>query len=210
MQPAGKLSPFKHFLAEGVWAAHRYASVACSYLLGKLNVHKQYSNRLYEPHQHITVVITGCQGAFYNFFALRDHPMAQAEIASLASLMRGLYEYNEPQQLKAGEWHLPFVSDEERQDTLIDWNHVSAARCARTSYYTHDGKKPSVEEDLKLYDRLAGSIPKHSSALEHQAQAYGGYFDLNGNFDKCWVQFRKLLEDEYISTKEQLEKISKG
>lgn len=51
-------------------------------------------------------------------------------------------------------------------DELIQ---LSVARCARVSYLTHEGKRPPIEDDLALYDRLLGSIPLHASPAEHQA-----------------------------------------
>ncbi len=55
---------------------------------------------------------------------------------------------------------------------MMDWKRfikLSVARCARVSYLTHEGKPPNVDDDLKLYDRLVGSVPLHASPAEHQA-----------------------------------------
>ena len=71
-----------------------------------------------------------------------------------------------------------------------DLRKVSAARCARVSYLTHDGRKPEFHEDLALFDRLAGGVPLHASPLEHQGTP--GDNDC-GNF-KGWTQFRKVWE----------------
>lgn len=45
---------------------------------------------------------------------------------------------------------------------------VSAARCARVSYLTHDGVR-DVREDVHLYQRLVTAVPPHWSPLEHVA-----------------------------------------
>ena len=80
-----------------------------------------------------------------------------------------------PQELQYGEWHLPFVREEELHDHggLSDPNGtlrtVSAARCARTSYKTHDGRISTIEEDTVLGERLTASRPFHASPFEHQA-----------------------------------------
>lgn len=66
---------------------------------------------------------------------------------------------------------------------------VSAARCARVSYASFEtGKRSTVEEDLKLYDRLTAGLrdpnePLHASPMEHQATPD----DITGPFEiKCF------------------------
>jgi hypothetical protein len=67
--------------------------------------------------------------------------------------------------------------------------------------FTQEGKKPSIKEDLKLYDRLVGSHPLHASPCEHQAtpDSGGGVKGRDehrwGNF-WGWVQYRKTLPGE--------------
>lgn len=77
---------------------------------------------------------------------------------------------------------------------------ISAARCARVSYLTHDGETPDAQKDLDLYKRLVGGKPLHASPVEHQA--YPGrlgdaYWDKNF---RGWVQHRSLVEQEMLST----------
>jgi len=69
------------------------------------------------------------------------------------------------------------------------------ARCARVSYLTHGHKQTTVEEDLKLFERLTSTDPKHLSPTEHQAQAvrFGG-IQHPSNFHLSWLQYRKLVE----------------
>lgn len=83
---------------------------------------------------------------------------------------------------------------------------ISVARCARTSYLTHEGTKPTVTKDLKLYDDLVGARPLHASPAEHQATPDKEIRDvttattswealeLHGNF-QGWVQHRKIIEE---------------
>jgi hypothetical protein len=87
---------------------------------------------------------------------------------------------------------------------------MSVARCARTSYLTHDGAVPEIEKDIALYDKLVVAEPLHASPAEHQATPdakepghVGPYGEwrverwksehLHGNF-RGWKQFRKHLE----------------
>ena len=81
---------------------------------------------------------------------------------------------------------------------------VSAARCARVSYLTHDGERPTLEKDLELYRHLVNANPPHMSPCEHQAspKCYGKVADLgypitHSNF-RGWNQFRHLIKDESV------------
>jgi thymidylate synthase ThyX len=74
------------------------------------NVHKQIANRLLEPFQFITVVVTATE--WDNFFALRLHPDAQPEIQELARCMKEAMDLVEPTSLEPGEWHLPYITED--------------------------------------------------------------------------------------------------
>jgi hypothetical protein len=89
--------------------------------------------------------------------------------------------------------HLPYVSEEERQTLDIETcKKISTARCARVSYLTHDGQKPSVEKDIKLHDMLVAARPIHASPTEHQATAVYNE-DFIKNF-AGWSQYRVEVE----------------
>lgn len=193
MQGGEALKGNEHEEALKVWLQARDHAVEQARKMVDLEVHKQYANRILEPWQHITVVCSATE--FSNFFALRYHSMAQPEICELAKQMWELYSANEPEQLKEGEWHLPFVGVIER--TNENCIKSSVARCARVSYLNHEGKTPTLEEDLKLYGRLLGGTPIHASPAEHQARAEKFSELRSGNFIG-WTQYRKTLENENI------------
>lgn len=208
MQAGESFGPLKQFLCRAVWRGACYAAVFFATLMEKLNIHKQYANRILEPFSHITVVMTATERA--NFYALRYHRMAQPEICELARLMWEAEQDSEPDEMVDGEWHLPFVSFKEVNKMMRsggpltgDEKHanlikMSVARCARVSYLNHEGKLPTLEEDLKLYERLLGSNPVHASPAEHQAQCRDGEPDFwYGNF-RGWRQYRKTLQGENI------------
>lgn len=191
--------------------------------------HKQLVNRILEPWAHINVVVTATE--WDNFYELRRHADAQPEIKALADAMWEAQQASEPRLLQPGQWHLPYVTPE-------DWNNdgwdtgtpaldylkkVSVARCARVSYLTHDGRPTTIEEDLKLYERLVSSRPLHASPAEHQAtpdtrpnipqlvesdpdiwevvpsSELWRRPDLHGNF-RGWVQYRKTIEQELLAS----------
>ncbi len=210
MQAGATFGPLKQLLCRTVWRGACYAAVFFATLMEKLNIHKQYANRILEPFSHITVVCTATD--FANFFALRVHKDAQPEIHELARQMYDLYSLNKPEELNEGEWHLPFITDEDAKET-VDWSQInknktsalggqllikrSVAKCARVSYLNHDGKRSTVEQDLELYYRLVGSAPIHASPAEHQAVS--SFLSMrSGNFGEGWVQYRKTLANENI------------
>lgn len=190
------------------------AESACQHAeaLQAMGIAKQYVNRILEPFLYTTMVVTGTADAYSNFFALRYHKDAQPEIQELAIKMWEAYDNSVPEYLTAGQWHLPFVTSDEKKEWKKN-NSVSSsdeawypllvksvARCARVSYLNHDKTVPSFEDDSRLYTRLIGAVPGHFSPLEHQAQAlsYGEVSDQSGNLRK-WKQYRKTIANEYIT-----------
>lgn len=208
-------SSYEKVNRETAWAAARETAIDFAQSFTQAGYHKQIVNRLLEPFCHINVVVTATE--FSNFFALRCHPGAQPEMRILAEAMRDAMADSKPEELLLGQWHVPYVSDTERVNLRLDgfgikdrqhiYIKLSVARCARVSYLTQEGKTPSVEEDLKLYDRLVGSVPLHASPAEHQAtpdtrgydEASGGPYwssqQMHGNF-VGWIQYRKSLPGE--------------
>jgi len=81
-------------------------------------------------------------------------------------------------------------------------NAISAARVARVSYLTHDGKR-DWRKDLELADKLRrGSGFGHWAPTEHVAQAMpassrrsDGSVEQSGNF-RGWRQYRKTFQNE--------------
>ena len=145
----------------------------------ELGVTKQLTNRWLETPGYITVVITGTEWA--NFFGLRCHQDAEIHIQELAYQMKDLYLHAKIggglTQLEEGQWHLPFVTAEEKSTLDIEvQKKLSVARCAWTSYKTPEGKIPSLERALKIYDQLYTSQPMHASPFEHQGQALPKFF----------------------------------
>ena len=199
MQASKELQEDEAKYVQGLWKDSAILAASLAERMEKLNAHKQVVNRILEPFQWISVVCTATE--YQNFFDLRCHKDAQPEIQHLANMMKEAYTRQNPKELKEGIYHLPYVSEEERQKfNTFDLVKMSAARCARVSYLTHDGKNPSPEKDFELYERLVGSVPIHASPTEHQAKPnvegpHGWYSRVHsGNFSLSWMQFRKFLE----------------
>jgi thymidylate synthase ThyX len=200
MQANEELAPMAQEGARQLWiqAARDAASIA--QVMADVGLHKQVANRILEPYQYMHVIVTATE--WENFFELRNHPDAQPEIHALAKVMHFAFAESRAVELKEGEWHLPYVTRAERLAFSNDLElllKLSAARCARVSYLTHDGQTPSVDKDVALYDRLVGSKPLHASPIEHQATPLPEADMWSGNF-RGWLQNRKIVENAIEKT----------
>jgi len=194
MQAKEELLGIKKKLAIAIWRFSRYPACLFAYTLTKIGLHKQIANRIIEPWMWTKTIVTATE--WDNFFELRAHEDAQPEIYELACKMYSEYLKSEPSVVNFGEWHLPYITESDfikyTNEELIK---ISAARCARVSYLTHDGKTPSAEKDFQLYKDLVESIPIHASPTEHQATP-----KRNTKFDKNfngWHQHRADIECKF-------------
>lgn len=191
MQASNELRGFRRVLAQGVWKAAGYVSYGFARVLAALGLHKQVANRIVEPWSHITVIVSTTDTG--NFFRQRIHEAAQPEMCELATAMSASLTESTPELLALGEWHLPYVHHGEREEhKLHTLRLLSAARCARVSYLTHDGRH-DVKADLGLAGRLLRAVPPHASPFEHQATPSSAT-NVKGNFSG-WLQFRQVLEE---------------
>lgn len=158
-----------------VWLAARDSALRHADDLYALGVHKSIVNRLTEPFMWITIVMTATD--WKNFFRLRCHTDAEVHFQKIAGMLRSAMEASQPIVRNAGStadsWHLPFVTDDEREQyrdsplVLAEW---STARTARVSYLLHDGTSPNPAKDKELFDRLChGSGFGHWSPHGHPA-----------------------------------------
>lgn len=164
--------------AKWEWLAARDTAVRHVRVLQDKGLHKQVANRVVEPWMFITVILTSTE--FENWFGLRDHKDAQPELAWVAKDMHEKFDDSRPLVLQAGQWHLPYIFEEDRAfaemmvrnsiencyDNLLC--EISTGRCARVSYLTHDGKR-DWDEDVTLHNKLRAS--GHWSPFEHACQA---------------------------------------
>jgi hypothetical protein len=192
MKAREELTGFKKWFVQKTWSFT--GKVVCSFVW-LANViakpHKQTLNRLLEPWQYISVVLTATD--FDNWFELRDHPDAQPEIQELARRMKEEMDKSMP---VTNEYHLPYVTEQERRTyKKLDLFKLSTARCARVSYLTHDGNTPSYLKDVKLYNDLVGSTPIHASPTEHCATASVKDSTTYIKNFRGWVQHRVEVEE---------------
>lgn len=181
------------------WKGAARQAAATAERMAALGLHKQVANRVLEPFQLISVIVTATE--WDNFFALRRHPDAQPEIQLLSDLMyEEMTNTDVPLVIREDTnadsslaWHLPYISEEER--ALYRTNillKASTARCARVSYNNHDGSNPDFIKDVALHDALVGGEPIHASPTEHQALAVDSR-NFFKNF-RGWSQYRYNVE----------------
>lgn len=226
MQADNQLSDTDRERAILMWKYSAELAAGQAARMNELGLHKQVANRILEPFQWMHTIVT--TASFTNWDGLRRHKDAQPEIKHLADICAEAVANAPDQVLEYGEWHLPYIQGSDWQaasdflqkgriirsmpshDEQIEvLKKVSAARCARVSYLTHDGQAPTIEADLALFERLAGSQPIHASPLEHQATPDSKSWisrmnkydwdnpELHGNLPG-WIQHRKLIPGEYI------------
>lgn len=215
------------FLARQLWLKARYLACGAHWLAEKIGAHKEWANRLLNPWQWVRETVTATE--WDNLYNLRIHKDAQKDVREIVNLVYQLSTSCEPEPLKKGQLHVPYVKrvfNEQHDVTYVDNDgevltpeqamKASAARCARSSYDKHDGTKVTLSSDIKLYNMLIESDPKHSSPVEHQGfpmelpynehwmiDGSNGWVDgvthvdkagnyWSGNF-KGWIQHRQLL-----------------
>lgn len=194
MQGGDTLDEIRSTAAERIWLEARDRAVDAARRLSELGVHKSLPNRLLEPWQWITVIVSSTEWG--NYYNQRIDGDAEQHIYRIAEMMWQTQEDSTPTYVPYGHWHLPLVNEQDRKE-FTDYyalKKLSAGRCARVSYLTHQGERlPS--EDFRLHDDLVRS--GHWSPFEHQATpaATRGFRHDTGNF-KGWTQYRKSFSNE--------------
>jgi hypothetical protein len=197
MQGYATLDYDQQIAAAKQWLEARDAALKYVNGLVDLEVHKQIVNRLLEPWTWATVIVTATE--VENFFALRDAPDAQDEIAYCARQMANIYYNAEPQPLAFGQWHLPFVRQSEHSLQTEDQLRISVARCCRVSYNNVDGTPTELAKDRILAASLQDE--GHWSPFQHQALTVDVHSTTSSGQFKGFVQYRKTFTNEVRSYK---------
>lgn len=197
------------------WLNARNEAVKAAQGLLRLNVDKSRINRLLEPFMWHTAIVSATE--WENFFALRCHPDAQPEFQIIANMMRDAMSRSVPRHLPYGEWHLPLVNLDfpENDSPEPDWEYwamVSAGRCARVSFDTHEGyEMPGKSKEraerlmtsghLSPFEHCARPLhPDYDYSSWYPGQSYMAEFHPGdeffvGNF-RGWIQMRKMITNE--------------
>lgn len=181
--------------ARRIWKDAADSAALSAFRMSQFGVAKSQVNRLLEPFMWTKVLASATRWS--NFFALRCAEDAQPEFQLLAILMRDAYESNAPRQLRAGDWHIPLIEDEdydaarETDDPNQTLLEIAVARCARISYTTHD-TAITTDTAKRLYNSLIQN--GHWSPFEHIGEALDTPTQ-SGNF-VGFRQYRKTFANE--------------
>ena len=102
--------------ARMIWEEMAQEAFDNAAILDELKLHKQITNRVIEPFTNVHHLITATE--WDNFFSLRVHEDADPTVHELAVKMQETIKGGDPIYLAPGEWHLPFVSQQEREVRL--------------------------------------------------------------------------------------------
>lgn len=183
------------------WQNAAIVAANTAVMFNNAGVHKQLVNRLLEPFMKTKGVITATKDAYDAFFKLRCHYAAQPEIKLLAERMRDALNNSNPEALRYGEYHLPYI-DNVNEMLTEEAIKISCSCTAQVSYRRLDD---SLDKALKVYDMLnlpVGGVypedPPHYSPTEHIAKVVEDYKHesyMCGNFHSgVFWQYRKALE----------------
>ncbi len=202
MQPGVEVSEAMKQKAIDLIFKHRLHAVELAQALTEIGLHKQIINRYLQPFAFTTVIVSTVSHT--NFFGLRCHEMAQAEIRHVALMMRPqLAAAPPPIQVEPGAMHLPYTTADELAEFGPELTRkISVGRCARVSYLNHNGIR-AQQEDIALHDRLlagqATGEPLHMGPFEHAATAMGPVPNLKEEYpdlsDKFLTQYGTLIQD---------------
>jgi len=200
MQAGPPLSEEHRRWAETSWYDACQDALSYANSLESIGCHKQVSNRLLEPFDHITTVLSSTK--YGNHDILRTavdengDPLPDPTYFELATKMKIARQESQPKYLQPGQWHLPYTTEQdldglraneaavEDPDFLSTLKKISVGRCARVSYLRQG--EGDVKANVELHDRLAKS--GHWSPFEHQATPMGEWkFGANEKFpcDGC-------------------------
>lgn len=222
MQAADVLDGENLSETKGEWFLAAQNAADSAEFMSQEGAHKQIVNRILEPFQMMKTVLTATE--FDNFFWLRCDPDAQPEIQELANCMFDAMKRSEPEYLKEGQWHTPYVDHwegveehsedfgymiyEDGKPKIINEEEakaISTSCCAQVSYRTLNN---TYEKAMDIYSKLASGRKVHASPFEHVAKPMGDrpshedgvtHKDSVGNYwsgnFKGWIQLRQTLDN---------------
>lgn len=165
MQASKELTGFNYYFAKFMWHFTGHVVLMLAWIMSFSKVHKQVINRMIEPWTFINVQITAT--TWKGALDLRIDNAAQPEFQGLALQIKNALDKTYYRRLKEGEWHLPWIRDDEYHLPIQQLQKISAARSARLSYTPIGDVKTNIGKDLKLAEDLWSQ--QHLSPFEHQA-----------------------------------------
>lgn len=175
MQAGEELTETAMAVAKADWMGAVGDALKWAKLLVVGGVHKQWANRVIETYAWHTAVISATEWG--NHDGLRCHPAASPEYQTIAKMMRDARAASTPKELGEGDWHLPYVEEEDYEhaihanptdplEVMKVLRKVSTGRCAAVSYERQEVK--NFAKDVERYASMRNG--GHMSPLEHPAR----------------------------------------
>lgn len=200
MQADIELTGWRLWLAKFGW--RMAAKVACFFhwLLELIGLHKQNCNRIIEPWLTAEIIASSTSDGLQNFWRLRNHKDAQPDLMLVAKASWILWNVSSPKTLKPGEWHIPLILPDEESLPIMKQLRISAARCARVSYYLPENPSQisTWDKDLSICKRLMGSQPFHA-CYDSETEVFTA---------RGWVKWPDVKEWDRIAVVHHLEDMS--
>lgn len=167
---------------KSLWlVARNHATEDARRLCDVSNITKQICNRLLEPFLWHTIILTGTE--FENFFALRCHPMAEIHLQDLAYKMLNALNEGTPQELKPGEWHIPYEEDIEDNillsKSLYGFEEKSSFEDEPSGWVLEDGEEEYYKKLQELKIKVSTAISAQISYLKFGSNDYKDLLDLH-------------------------------
>jgi len=186
-------------VADPLWVTERLAELGrhvaekIGYIYAQSKAAKEILNRYLEPWQwmHTVITCTDWEWLFEPRLEVDEdgNPEAQREMYLLVSMIKEALEKTTPRQLAYGEWHLPYVTPEDRKTRQIpNLLVISTARCCRVSYARH-GQVKEFSEDLRRHNDLV--FKKHWSPTEHPLMCVSK--TVRGGNVRGYLQYRQMV-----------------
>lgn len=200
MSPAGEMTPAHARAMTIIERRMRRSLLRYVGQMEQIGAAKEDINRYLEAWMYTTVVATATE--WDNYFEQRISGDAQAAHATLAIAMRAAMDASvpvdrSPDMYNAWAWHLPYVTEDERQEIPIPvLTLISSARCAGVSYF-RQGDVGTLDRQIERGKELVKN--RHWSPTEMACRVmpttgyghsvfYGPYRD--------WIPLRKFYGGE--------------
>ena len=119
---------------------------------------------------------------------------AEIHMMALAECIWDAYNESTPKQLKAGEWHIPMLSEEDKELSVDLQLKYAVGIHANTSYtVVGEGNKLTLPHAIKIHDKCKEL--RHSSVFEHCARAMSD--EEHGSYIKGKIDLIDIDEPEY-------------
>lgn len=197
MQAGDTLDEMEMVVAEASWRGAVSDALKHAKHLVNAGVHKQWANRVIETYAWHTAVISATEWS--NHDGLRCHPAASPEYQTIAKMMRDARAASTPREMGVGDWHLPYVEDEDYDrailanpthplDVMKVLRKVSVGRCAAVSYERQEVK--NFAKDVERYTNMRNG--GHMSPLEHVARPMTPH-----EYSNLFRQMELIWNEEY-------------